>query len=162
MSESTEEKKFNPVLKYLGIFGTIISVIAASIGLFKQLKSEYEAPDLSGVWVITHTVESSNTEEYIGDRYVYKVPVSQKGNFVSGAGEQKFYNDGIASKRFKMSWNDMEVKDDEVVITYLLEANRPATGNMKLKIDSHNPLHLSGTFYSNIADSKGRVEVVLD
>jgi hypothetical protein len=160
MSETNTEKSSNSVLKYIGIFGTIISVVAASIGLFKQLRSGYEAPDLSGVWIITHTVESANMDTYIGDRYIYKVSVNQKGNFISGAGEQKGYNDGPALKRFKISWNEMEVKDGDVVITYSLEANRPVSGNMTLKIDSDNTNHLSGTFYNPIADSKGRVEVV--
>jgi hypothetical protein len=99
-------------------------------------------------------------DTYIGETYLYKVSVNQKGNFISGAGEQKGDNDGPALKSFKISWNEMELKEGEVVITYLLEANRPVSGNMKLKIDSDNSNHLSGTFYNPIADSKGRVKVI--
>lgn len=162
MTDAISEKKDHPFLKRFAVAGTIISVLAGSLGLYNQLKPSKSYPDLRGTWRIIKTVEKTSKSDYLGDVYEYEVYVKQKDNLISGSGEQTRYNQKSAKSHFQLQWVDEEITDDFVLINYVLKANRDASGQMKLNFDPDNPKHLIGTYNSAIADSKGRVEVFIE
>ena len=139
----------------------LLALFGGGYFLWSQMKNRTTG-DFSGTWTITNTVTKSNYKSYIGEVYVYKMYVIQDGNTIKGEGEQTRYNGKPAKHHYAIAFTDGLVKDDELILTYKMQASREITGQFILRTDTDGDGVLSGVFTSSGADSRGTCEVRIE
>lgn len=156
------EANKSSITKKIGIAATLVSLAGGSVALWNQFKPLDEVPDLSGIWTITNTVESSNLERYVGEVYAFEVYVTQDGAKLTGEGEQTHYNGNVAPSHFPIKITEGSVREDKVIVRYTMKGTRETTGIITLKFDAEGTDRLTGTFASAAADTKGKTVVRIE
>ena len=117
-------------------------------------ESNPDAPDLSGWWEVTNTIQSTNHPAYQGLRLTYRVQLEQDGNRITGRG-QKWAEDGgpvSAAARSPISIVG-RLAGRQVILEFTEQGARRATNGSFSWIVSSGALH--GSFTSTAAATSG-------
>ena len=117
-------------------------------------ESNPDAPDLSGWWEVTNTIQSTNHPAYQGLRLTYRVQLEQDGNRVTGRG-QKWAEDGSAVSAAARSPISIvgRIAGGQVILAFTERgARRPTNGSFSWIV---SPGGLHGSFTSTAAATSG-------
>ena len=149
--------------KYAPIAVTLITITTGILGIWAYVKPETELADFSGKWKIVCNVEKSSNKGLIDESMVYEVYVTQKGEEITGKGEQVLYNDKIAPGHFKFEIDDVQLDNRNMKIRYTLDGNgRLTEGLIEVNYEQANPRHLVGVYSGTAANVEGKAEIFIE